>query len=111
MRFAHFIENVPAFPRPYNDPPPKSVQAVEEKAILSEQLEAERELCQEAEEMRQRLQTKKNELEELLNELEARIDDEEEKTISMAEERKKLQKDIQDLEDRCVQSGGLLYTY
>ena len=91
----------------YTDLEKKHSQIVEEKAILAEQLEAEREACQEAEEMRQRLQSKKNELEELLNELEARIDDEEEKTIVMAEERKKLQKDIQDLEDRLV--GIIIY--
>merc|ERR1719367_2602119 len=62
-------------------------QAIEEKNILAEQLQAETELCAEAEEMRARLAARKQEQEE-------------EKTLKMSEERKKLQLNIQDLEEQ-----------
>jgi len=74
-------------------------QALEEKNILAEQLQAETELCAEAEEMRARLAARKQELEEILHDMEARIEEEEEKTLKMSEERKKLQLHIQDLEE------------
>merc|ERR1719288_188619 len=74
-------------------------QAMEEKNILAEQLQAETELCAEAEEMRARLAARKQELEEILHDMEARIEEEEEKTLKMSEERKKLQLNIQDLEE------------
>merc|ERR1719288_700758 len=75
-------------------------QAMEEKNILAEQLQAETELCAEAEEMRARLAARKQELEEILHDMEARIEEEEEKTLKMSEERKKLQLNIQDLEEQ-----------
>lgn len=81
----------------------KHAQIAEEKAVLVEQLEAEKEAYQEAEDMRQRLQTKKVELEELLNDLETRVDEEEEKVEQLTLEKKNLSKDIQDLEDRYLQ--------
>ncbi|TRY69455.1 hypothetical protein TCAL_10194 [Tigriopus californicus] len=73
---------------------------LEEKSILAEQLQAETELCAEAEEMRARLAARKQELEEILHDMEARIEEEEEKTLKMSEERKKLQLNIQDLEEQ-----------
>merc|ERR1712025_1505322 len=75
-------------------------QALEEKNILAEQLQAETELCAEAEEMRARFAARKQELEEILHDMEARIEEEEEKTLKMSEERKKLQLNIQDLEEQ-----------
>merc|ERR1719225_154896 len=75
-------------------------QAMEEKNILAEQLQAETELCAEAEEMRARLAARKQELEEILHDMEARIEEEEEKTLKMSEERKKFQIHIQDLEEQ-----------
>merc|ERR1712080_201934 len=75
-------------------------QALEEKNILAEQLQAETELCAEAEEMRARLAARKQELEEILHDMEARIEEEEEKTLKMSEGRKKLQLNIQDLEEQ-----------
>merc|ERR1719350_2751347 len=75
-------------------------QALEEKSILAEQLQAETELCAEAEEMRARLAARKQELEEILHDMEARIEEEEEKTLKMSEERKKFQLHVQDLEEQ-----------
>ena len=42
-----------------------------------------------------RLAARKQELEEILHDMEARIEEEEEKTLKMSEERKKLQLNIQ----------------
>lgn len=84
----------------YNDLEKKHNQLSEEKAIVVEQLEAEREAFLEADEMRQRLQTKKTELEELLTDLEGRISEEEEQVNTLSEDKKKLLKEINDLEDR-----------
>merc|ERR1711868_2175 len=53
-------------------------QALEEKNILAEQLQAETELCAEAEEMRARLAARKQEMEEIIHDMEARIEEEEE---------------------------------
>merc|ERR550532_1439163 len=64
-------------------------QALEEKNILAEQLQAETELCAEAEEMRARLAARKQEMEE-----------KEEKVLKSSEEKKKLQQHIQDLEEQ-----------
>merc|ERR1719500_2690958 len=75
-------------------------QALEEKNILAEQLQAETELCAEAEEMRARLAARKQELEEIIHDMEARIEEEEEKVIKSAEDKKKLQQHIQDLEEQ-----------
>merc|ERR1719385_126596 len=46
-------------------------QALEEKNILAEQLQAETELCAEAEEMRARLAARKQEMEEIIHDMEA----------------------------------------
>merc|ERR1719245_2156509 len=75
-------------------------QALEEKNILAEQLQAETELCAEAEEMRARLAARKQELEEIMHDMEARIEEEEEKTLKLAEERKELRLTMQDLEEQ-----------
>merc|ERR1712106_810015 len=75
-------------------------QALEEKNILAEQLQAETELCAEAEEMRARLAARKQEMEEIIHDMEARIEEEEEKVLKSAEDRKKLQQHIQDLEEQ-----------
>merc|ERR1719232_1856723 len=64
-------------------------QALEEKNILAEQLQAETELCAEAEEMRARLAARKQEMEEIIHDMEARIEEEEEKVLKSAEDRKK----------------------
>merc|ERR1719341_639239 len=70
-------------------------QALEEKNILAEQLQAETELCAEAEEMRARLAARKQEMEEIIHDMEARIEEEEEKVLKSSEEKKKLQQHIQ----------------
>ncbi|XP_055688811.1 myosin heavy chain, non-muscle isoform X2 [Lutzomyia longipalpis] len=74
--------------------------AMEEKTQLAEQLQAEIELCAEAEESRIRLSARKQELEEMMQDLEARIEEEEERVNSLAAEKKKLQLNIQDLEEQ-----------
>uniref|UniRef100_A0A8C9WIS1 Myosin-9 n=1 Tax=Scleropages formosus TaxID=113540 RepID=A0A8C9WIS1_SCLFO len=71
-----------------------------EKMALQEQLQAETELCAEAEEMRARLAAKKQELEEILHDLEARVEEEEERASQLASERKKMQQNIADLEQQ-----------
>ena len=65
-----------------------------EKLALQEQLQAETELCAEAEEMRSRLAARKQELEEILHDLEARMEEEEERTTQLQTERKKMQLNI-----------------
>uniref|UniRef100_A0A4W5RIF1 Myosin, heavy chain 10, non-muscle n=1 Tax=Hucho hucho TaxID=62062 RepID=A0A4W5RIF1_9TELE len=75
-------------------------QLLEEKNILTEQLQAETELFAEAEEMRARLAAKKQELEEILHDLESRVEEEEERNQSMQNEKKKMQTHIQDLEEQ-----------
>uniref|UniRef100_A0A1L8E5N4 Putative myosin class i heavy chain n=1 Tax=Nyssomyia neivai TaxID=330878 RepID=A0A1L8E5N4_9DIPT len=74
--------------------------AMEEKTQLAEQLQAEIELCAEAEESRIRLSARKQELEEMMQDLEARIEEEEERVNSLGTEKKKLQLNIQDLEEQ-----------
>ncbi|XP_061416725.1 myosin-10-like isoform X1 [Lethenteron reissneri] len=75
----------------------KHAQLVEEKQILAEQLQAETELCAEAEEMRSRLAAKKQELEDILHDLEARVEEEEERVQSLTQDKKKMQQHVQDL--------------
>merc|ERR1719244_618517 len=75
-------------------------QALEEKNMLAEQLQAETELCAEAEEMRARLAARKQEMEEIIHDMEARIEEEQEKVLKSGEDRKKLQQHIQDLEEQ-----------
>ncbi|XP_012723291.2 myosin-9 isoform X1 [Fundulus heteroclitus] len=78
----------------------KQQQLSAEKQALQEQLQAETELCAEAEEMRARLAAKKNELEEILHDLEARVEEEEERASHLAAEKKKMQQNITDLEQQ-----------
>ncbi|XP_078736657.1 myosin-10-like [Lampetra fluviatilis] len=78
----------------------KHGQLVDEKQILAEQLQAEIELCAEAEEMRVRLEVKRQELEEILHELESRVEEEEERSQTLALDKKKMQLHLQDLEDQ-----------
>lgn len=61
---------------------------------LQEQLQAETELCAEAEEMRARLAARKQELEEILHDLEARVEEEEERASHLMLEKKKMQQNI-----------------
>uniref|UniRef100_A0A8C9FM35 Myosin-9 n=1 Tax=Pavo cristatus TaxID=9049 RepID=A0A8C9FM35_PAVCR len=56
-----------------------------EKMQLQEQLQAEAELCAEAEEIRARLTAKKQELEEICHDLEARVEEEEERCQHLQE--------------------------
>uniref|UniRef100_A0A3B4V9D6 Myosin-9 n=1 Tax=Seriola dumerili TaxID=41447 RepID=A0A3B4V9D6_SERDU len=78
----------------------KQQQLNAEKSALQEQLQAETELCAEAEEMRARLATRKQELEEILHDLESRLEEEEERVTQMHTERKKMQQNITDLEQQ-----------
>uniref|UniRef100_A0A671SRA4 Myosin-9 n=1 Tax=Sinocyclocheilus anshuiensis TaxID=1608454 RepID=A0A671SRA4_9TELE len=71
-----------------------------EKMALQEQLQAETELCQEAEEMRGRLAARQHELEEILHDLESRLEEEEERVSQFQMERKKMQQNITDLEQQ-----------
>lgn len=70
------------------------MQLSAEKMALQEQLQAETELCAEAEEMRARLAAKKQELEEILHDLEARVEEEEERASQLSGEKKKMQQNI-----------------
>ena len=67
---------------------------MEEKAVLTDQLQAEAELFAEAEEMRARLVSRKQELEEILGELEGRLEEEEERGVQMTNEKKKMQQHV-----------------
>lgn len=62
---------------------------------LQEQLQAETELCAEAEEMRVRLAARKQELEEILHDLEARVEEEEERASQLLSEKKRMQQNIE----------------
>lgn len=75
-------------------------QIIEEKNILAEQLQAETELCAEAEESRARLSKRKEELEDILHELEMRIEEEEDLNSKFMEEKKVAMQNIKDLEDQ-----------
>ena len=75
---------------------------MEEKNVLAEQLQAEIELCTEAEESRNRLIQRKTEMEDIIADFEVRFQEEEEKVLKAAEEKKKLESGIRDLEDRSV---------
>ncbi|CAG5947120.1 unnamed protein product, partial [Menidia menidia] len=78
----------------------KQQQLNAEKLALQEQLQAETELCAEAEEMRARLATRMQELEEILHDLESRTEEEEERVTQLQSERKKMQQNITDLEQQ-----------
>ena len=70
------------------------LQLSAEKTALQEQLQAETELCAEAEEMRARLAARKQELEEILHDLEARVEEEEERASHLTTDKKKMQQNI-----------------
>ncbi|XP_063048470.1 myosin-9 isoform X1 [Engraulis encrasicolus] len=78
----------------------KQQQLIAEKMALQEQLQAEMDLCAEADEMRNRLVAKKQELEEILHDLEARVEEEEERATQLTVEKKKMQQNISDLENQ-----------
>ncbi|CAM4325564.1 hypothetical protein PO909_000912 [Leuciscus waleckii] len=78
----------------------KQKQLSAEKMALQEQLQAEMDLCAEADEMRNRLVAKKQELEEILHDLEARVEEEEERANHLQTEKKKMQQNIADLEQQ-----------
>uniref|UniRef100_A0A3P9PZD3 Myosin-9 n=1 Tax=Poecilia reticulata TaxID=8081 RepID=A0A3P9PZD3_POERE len=78
----------------------KQQQLSAEKQALQEQLQAETELCAEAEEMRARLATRKQELEEILHDMESRLEEEEERVVQMQTEKKKMQQNITELEQQ-----------
>ena len=65
-----------------------------EKQALQDQLQAEMELCTEAEEMRARLVARQQELEDILHDLEARVEEEEERVTHLQTEKKKMQLNI-----------------
>lgn len=65
-----------------------------EKQELQEQLQAETELCAEAEEMNARLAARQQELEKILHDLENRVEEEEERVVHMQSEKKKMQQNI-----------------
>lgn len=77
-----------------------------EKLQLQEQLQAETELCAEAEELRARLTSKKQELEEICHDLEARVEEEEERCQHLQAEKKKMQQNIQVLPVPAGQGGA-----
>uniref|UniRef100_A0A672RQ06 Myosin-9 n=1 Tax=Sinocyclocheilus grahami TaxID=75366 RepID=A0A672RQ06_SINGR len=78
----------------------KEMELGTEKLALQEQLQAEMDLCAEADEMRNRLVAKKQELEEILHDLEARVEEEEERANHLQTEKKKMQQNIADLEQQ-----------
>ena len=69
-------------------------QVLDEKSQLSEQLQNEQDALTETEEMRARLAAKKGELEDILRDLENRLDEEEERSQNLSQEKKKMQLNI-----------------
>ncbi|KTF79513.1 hypothetical protein cypCar_00035538 [Cyprinus carpio] len=86
----------------------EEMQAKDEELskALQEQLQAEMDLCAEADEMRNRLVAKKQELEEILHDLEARVEEEEERANHLQLEKKKMQQNIADLEQQLDEEEG-----
>ncbi|KAK7147744.1 hypothetical protein R3I94_010310 [Phoxinus phoxinus] len=84
----------------------KNQQLLEEKSVLTDQLQAEAELFAEAEEIRARLASRKQELEDVLGELESRLEEEEERTVQMTTEKKRAQQHVQDLEEQLEEEEG-----
>ncbi|KTF77303.1 hypothetical protein cypCar_00036076, partial [Cyprinus carpio] len=79
----------------------KQQQLNMEKMALQEQLQAEMDLCAEADEMREPPGVpRKQELEEILHDLEARVEEEEERANHLQTEKKKMQQNIADLEQQ-----------
>ncbi|XP_055766155.1 myosin-10-like isoform X1 [Salvelinus fontinalis] len=93
-------DNLTRVEQDYTDLDKKHIQLMEEKAVLTDQLQAEAELFAEAEEMRARLVSRKQELEEILGELEGRLEEEEERGVQMTNEKKKMQQHVADLEEQ-----------
>uniref|UniRef100_A0A8K9UPX1 Myosin, heavy chain 14, non-muscle n=1 Tax=Oncorhynchus mykiss TaxID=8022 RepID=A0A8K9UPX1_ONCMY len=93
-------DNLTRVEQDYTDLDKKHIQLMEEKAVLTDQLQAEAELFAEAEEMRARLVSRKQELEEILGELEGRLEEEEERGVQMTNEKKKMQQHVTDLEEQ-----------
>ena len=67
---------------------------------MSEQLQAEREVCQEAEEERAHLASRKREMEEAITELEARLEEADDHIGRMEADKSSNQKLIRDLEEQ-----------
>ncbi|XP_076871464.1 myosin-9a [Brachyhypopomus gauderio] len=84
----------------------KHQQLNAEKLALQEQLQAETELCAEAEEMRARLASRQQELEDILHDLESRVEEEEERVVHLQTEKKKMQQNITDLEQQLDEEEG-----
>ncbi|KAG1930685.1 myosin-10 [Pimephales promelas] len=84
----------------------KQQQINKEKMALQEQLQAETELCQEAEEMRARLAARLNEQEYVMHDLESRLEEEEEKVAQFLMEKKKMLQNISDLEQQLDEEEG-----
>ncbi|TRY94294.1 hypothetical protein DNTS_030381 [Danionella cerebrum] len=84
----------------------KNQQLLEEKSVLTDQLQAEAELFAEAEEMRARLANRKQELEDVLGELEARLEEEEDRAVQLTTEKKRMQQHVQDLEEQLEEEEG-----
>uniref|UniRef100_A0A6Q2XZX3 Myosin, heavy chain 14, non-muscle n=1 Tax=Esox lucius TaxID=8010 RepID=A0A6Q2XZX3_ESOLU len=93
-------DNLSRVEQDYNELEKKHAQLMEEKAVLTDQLQAEAELFAEAEEMRARLASRKQELEEILGELEGRLEEEEERAVQLTNEKKKMQQHVTDLEEQ-----------
>uniref|UniRef100_A0A8D3CNQ3 Myosin, heavy chain 11b, smooth muscle n=1 Tax=Scophthalmus maximus TaxID=52904 RepID=A0A8D3CNQ3_SCOMX len=83
-------------------------QLMEERAQLESKLQAETELCAEAEEMRVRLEAKKQELEEVLHEMEARLEEEEERSNSLLQEKKEMEQQLQLMESHIAEEEDAL---
>ncbi|XP_018592797.1 myosin-10 isoform X2 [Scleropages formosus] len=99
-------ENLSKVEQEFNELERKHQQLLEEKAVLTDQLQAEAELFAEAEEMRARLASRKQELEDVLSELEGRLEEEEERGVQLASEKKRLQQNVQDLEEQLEEEEG-----
>ncbi|ROL49888.1 Myosin-10 [Anabarilius grahami] len=84
----------------------KNQQLMEEKSVLTDQLQAEAELFAEAEEMRARLASRKQELEDVLGELESRLEEEEDRAVQLTNEKKRIQQHVQDLEEQLEEEEG-----
>ncbi|XP_053090908.1 myosin-10 isoform X2 [Pangasianodon hypophthalmus] len=99
-------ENLSKVEHDYVELERKHQQLLEEKSVLTDQLQAEAELFAEAEEMRARLASRKQELEEVLGELEGRLEEEEERGAQLANEKKRMQQHVQDLEEQLEEEEG-----
>lgn len=83
----------------FNELDKKYNSLLKDKNDLSAQLQAETELCNEAEEARVRLTVRKQELEDIIIDLENRLEEEEAQIVKLNTDKKNLQSNIQDLEE------------